>query len=126
MFARAVGYRGEIAIDPQTGAILRVMISGDLAGIVPLDRSEIMVSYGPVSIGGRTYICPLHSVSFMHSRNVDNWQLWDESFRTWGPWMSMLNDFSFSNYHLFRANVRMLSGYTPLSDSSQTGQPAPQ
>ncbi|HEV2279054.1 MAG TPA: VWA domain-containing protein [Acidobacteriaceae bacterium] len=126
MFARAVGYRGEIAIDPQTGAILRVMISGDLAGIVPLDRSEIVVSYGPVSIGGRTYICPLHSVSFMHSRNVDNWQLWDESFRTWGPWMSMLNDFSFSNYHLFRANVRMLSGYTPLSDSSPTGQPAPQ
>ena len=126
MFARAVGYRGEIAIDPQTGAILRVMISGDLAGIVPLDRSEIVVSYGPVSIGGRTYICPLHSVSFMHSRNVDHWQLWDESFRTWGPWMSMLNDFSFSNYHLFRANVRMLSGYTPLPDSSPTGQAAPQ
>lgn len=125
-FARAVGYHGEIAVDPQTGAILRVMISAELAGVVPLDQSEIVVAYGPVSIGGTTYICPLHSVSFMHSRNVDTWQLWDESFRTWGPWMSMLNDFSFSNYHLFRANVRMLNGYTPLPGSSPSAQPAPQ
>lgn len=126
MFARRVGYSGEIAIDPETGAILRVMISAEVAGIIPLDRSEIMVSYGLVSIGDRTYICPLRSVSFMHSRNVDTWQLWGEGFRTWGPWMSMLNEFTFSNYHIFRARIRMLNGYTPAPESSSSNRAAPE
>ncbi|HLJ79037.1 MAG TPA: hypothetical protein VKT75_16570, partial [Acidobacteriaceae bacterium] len=126
MFARRVGYDGEVALDPETGAILRLRISAELTGIVPLNRSEIVVSYGAVSIGDRTYICPVHSVSFMHSRNVDTWQLWDEGFRTWGPWMSMLNDFSFTGYHIFRAKVRMLNGYTSVPGSSPAAQAAPQ
>jgi hypothetical protein len=34
---------------------------------------------------------------------------WDEGFRTYGPYISMLNDISFSNYHVFRAQSHILT-----------------
>ena len=34
---------------------------------------------------------------------------WDERFRTYGPFSTMLNDMAFDNYHLFRAETRMLT-----------------
>jgi VWFA-related protein len=57
------GYHGEIAVDPATGAILRLAVAADLDSSSPLVRADIMVEYGPVEIGGKSYICPLKSVS---------------------------------------------------------------
>jgi VWFA-related protein len=114
-FSRMTGYHGEIAIDPATGALLRVTIQADLRGFVPLDRSDIMVSYGPVEIGGKTYICPLRSVSLMRSRSVNELAEWnrEEFYRAWGPFATKLNDFRFDEYHNFRATVRMLPATGP-------------
>ena len=39
-------------------------IEADLQGFVPLDRSDIMVEYGPVEIGGKTYICQYEACPF--------------------------------------------------------------
>lgn len=55
-FAKQTGYHGEIAIDPASGIILRLEIEADLQGFVPLDRSEIMIAFGPVEIGGKSYM----------------------------------------------------------------------
>ena len=62
-FEKRTSYHGEISIDPASGAILRLTIEADLYGFVPLDRSDIMVEYSPVEIGGKNYICPVRSVS---------------------------------------------------------------
>ena len=62
-FEQTVGYHGEIAIDPASGAILRLELVADLKSTTPLVRSDITVEYGPVEIGGKTYICPVRSVS---------------------------------------------------------------
>jgi VWFA-related protein len=109
-FSRMTGYHGEIAIDPGSGALRRVQVEADLAGFVPLDRADIMVTYGPVDIGGKTYICPQRSVSLMRSRSVNVLAEWrqEESYRAWGPFATKLNDFHFDDYHNFRATVRML------------------
>jgi VWFA-related protein len=111
-FARRTGYHGEIAIDPESGAILRLEVEADLQGFVPLDRSEIMIAYGPVEIGGKTYICPVRSVSIWRARSVPTLSEWDESFRTWGPYATMLNEISFDQYHMFRSESRILPGFS--------------
>lgn len=105
------GYHGEITIDPVTGAVLRLTIQANLNQGLPLVRSDILVDYGPIELGGKTYICPVRSLAVWRSRIVSTWALtdWDERFRTYGPFSTMLNDMAFDNYHLFRAETRMLT-----------------
>jgi hypothetical protein len=112
-YQRYAGYHIEIAIDPDNGAILRLSFQFDLKSTSPLTRSDIMIEYGPVEIGGKTYDCPLRSVSIMRSRSVGILSEWDESFRTYGPYATMLNDVSFDRYHMFRSESRILPGFTP-------------
>jgi hypothetical protein len=69
-FRDRVGYRGQIAIDPASGAVLRLELSFDLKSTTPLDRSSIMIEYGPVELGGKTYICPVRSISISRGRSV--------------------------------------------------------
>jgi VWFA-related protein len=118
-FRSRVGYHGEIAIDPATGAILRLELIFDLKSTTPLNRSEIMIEYGPVEIAGKTYICPVKSVSISRGRsvavlsetlNARARNQWRESFRTYGPYATMLNDITFDSFHLFHADSHMLTG----------------
>jgi hypothetical protein len=37
---------------------------------------------------------------------------WDQAFRIWGPYGTMLNDISFDDYHMFRSESHMLTGFT--------------
>jgi VWFA-related protein len=111
-FAKSTAYHGEIAIDPASGAVLRIEVQADLEGFVPLNRSAVMVTYAPVVIGGKTYICPVHSVSLWRARSVNTLREWDtQDFLTWGPYATKLNDFRYDAYRVFRGESRMLSGF---------------
>jgi VWFA-related protein len=112
-YQRYASYHIEVAIDPDSGAILRLSFQFDLKSTTPLTRSDIMIEYGPVEIGGQTYFCPLRSVSIVRSRSVRVLSDWDESFRSYGPYATMLNDISFDRYHMFRSESRILTGFTP-------------
>ena len=112
-YQRYAGYHIEVAIDPDSGAILRLTFQLDLKSTTPLTRSDIMIEYGPVEIGGKTYDCPLRSVSIMRSRSVSILSEWGESFRTYGPYATMLNDISFDRYHMFGSESRILPGFAP-------------
>lgn len=57
-------YHGSLAIDPVSGAILRLTLQADSKPDDPLTHVASVIEYGPVDIGGRTYICPLHSLAF--------------------------------------------------------------
>jgi hypothetical protein len=92
---------------------LRLQFQVDLKSTTPSSRSDIMVEYGPVEIGGKTYFCPLRSVSIVRGRSVRVLSEWDEAFRTWGPFATMLNDISFDQYHLFRSESHMLTDFKP-------------
>ncbi|MGC2477928.1 MAG: VWA domain-containing protein [Candidatus Sulfotelmatobacter sp.] len=115
-FEETVGYHGEIAIDPPSGAILRMELVADLKSTTPLVRSDIMIEYGPVQIGGKTYMCPVRSVSISRGRSVTTLTEWDESFRTYGPYATMLNDFAFEHYHVFRAKSHVLTSFNPSQE----------
>jgi hypothetical protein len=87
------GYQGEIAIDPDTGTILRLVLRGDMESMIQLLRADIVVEYGPVELGGKTHICPLRSVAFSQ-----------------GLVLGWLNDVVFNQYHLYHATARLLPG----------------
>lgn len=115
--ARRKGYEpfnGEFAIDPASGAILRLTLEADLEPRLPLDRSNIMVEYSPQLLGGRTYICPARSVSISRHRVIMDILEWSESYKIYAPFETRLNDVVFDKYHLFQPTVRMLPGFRPV------------
>lgn len=84
-------YHGVIAINPADGGIYRiVMLSEDPTR--PASTGGIAVEYGPTEIGGKTYLCPQKSVAMSR-----------------GPGLPVfVNDVSFTEYHLFRGETRIL------------------
>jgi hypothetical protein len=114
-YKRYPAYQVEIAIDAASGAILRVAVNADLEPKLPMLSSGIMVEYGPVAIGGKTYICPTRSVSLQRTRTVKLVKEWGESFGVYARFETILNDFSFGQYHIFRAQSRILPDDTPVS-----------
>lgn len=91
-------YHGEIAVDPTSGAIQRiVVVAGGDAG----DAAEtgIAVDYGPVEIAGKTYLCPVRSIAL--SRGWSN--------QGGAPELhTFLNDVAFTRYHVFRTEMRIV------------------
>lgn len=111
---------GEFAIDPATGAILRLQTQSDLPGFVPTNRADVMVSYGPVNIGDRIYVVPLRSVSIWRGRSVAPLLQWNVGFSTWGPYGTQRNVFTFDQYHMFRAKSRIQPGFEVVPDKEPT------
>ena len=64
-FEEPVGYHRQIEIDPTSGALLRLELIAEMKSTTPLDRSDIMIEYGAVEIGSKTYICPLRVSRFL-------------------------------------------------------------
>jgi VWFA-related protein len=121
VFQQFSGYHGEMAVDPANGAILRLTLQADLKPADKMVRSDILVEYGPVEIGGKTYICPVKSVSISDAPalgpNAFGFQryrggaLLEHDNQTAPVHLrTMLNDVVFEQYHLFHANARMLAG----------------
>ena len=110
----SAGSRGEIVIDPASGAIIRIQIENDLRGFVPTRRSDLVVGYGPVEINGKTYILPEYGVGIMRERSVVTLPQWNAEFATWGPYETRMNVFTFSQYHQFLGNARILPGFEPI------------
>ncbi len=110
-FQEMSGYHGEMAVDPATGIIARLTVEAELEAGDPISRAAIAVEYGPVALGGMTYICPSRSVSISVAKTIRNMQdPSGHSWRTMGPRQTLLNHVDFDQYHLFRAETRVLSG----------------
>jgi hypothetical protein len=103
----SAGSHGEFVVDPGTGAILRVQTESDLPGFVPTKRSDMMVSYGPMEIGGKTYVVAVRSVNILRSRSIATLLQWNVGFAAWGPYETQMNVFAFEQYHIFRRNARI-------------------
>jgi hypothetical protein len=105
------GYHGEIAIDPTSGAILRLEVQADLKPTLAVVKADIMVEYTPVDIGGKSYMCPVRAVYVSRGRTVRDMHQWQSNFTTVGPFVTKLNDVSFGEYHMFRGDSQMLPGF---------------
>ena len=144
VFKQLSGYHGEIAIDPAKGTILRLTVVAELGKADPILKADILVEYGPVEIGGATYICPLKSVSISLAHEQDVHAVRMQRFSATmveqnnqdipKPMQTLLDDVAFEQYHVFRAESTILAGETaetkraPTSsspaDTKGTGSPA--
>ena len=124
-----VGYAGQIAIDPATGAIQRIEINAELKPGELISSARIVVEYGLVDIGGITYTCPLHSVAFSRAHALSKEK--EEILQTAAhgarglgmgavavgttpdlAQQTLLNDVTFSDYHVFRSEAKILADDT--------------
>jgi hypothetical protein len=106
---------GEFAVNPDTGAIMRIVIHADLNEErdpkVPLIRSQVMVEYGPEDLGGKTYICPQRSVEISRGRAERELYEWGMVFSLYSYFETMINDVTFGGYHKFGSEARILPGF---------------
>lgn len=93
-------YHGEFAIDPHSGAILRLVLEADPDLGSTGQRADIMVEYGAVTIGGKGYTCPVRSVSVASGRSSTGLSA--------TLFVLRLDDVVFSDYHMFRSEMRIL------------------
>jgi hypothetical protein len=137
-FEAIPAYHGEIAIDPESGVVFRLVLKTDLQPALPMERADVLVEYGPVEIGGKTYICPAKSISITKAGALEfhgtlfyadkkgqpdapgNKPKHTESVSE--PRVTAINDVVFEDYHVFRAESRIL----PADGAEQDGNtPAP-
>jgi hypothetical protein len=105
-------YHGTLAIDPATGAILRLTLQADSKTGDPLSHVASVIEYGPAVIGDQTYICPLRSLTFSVMEHNACTHI--------GPVQPLyLNRTKFTNYH------RLGSTWRIVPDPPTAG-PAPQ
>jgi VWFA-related protein len=136
-FHETPAYHGSLAIDPATGAILRITLEAELSRDYPLLRAATVVEYGPVVIGDRSYICPVRSLAFsMEESEINRRAAGDDTMvgntRTAnGIWSSpasrpantpvlLVNETDFTHYHRLGTTVRILAD-TPQPTAPQAG-----
>jgi hypothetical protein len=124
------GYRGEIALDPQRGAILRMTVVAESKPGDPVTHVASVIEYGLVVLGNRRSICPLRSLTFMNEE-VNGCGHGNHKLQK--P-VIMINQTIFSNYHRFGSNATMIfdeagnshaSPEKPLEGPASGGEKSP-
>lgn len=68
-----VGYHGQLFVDRETNAILRVTMDADVPKDFPLQDSTHLLDYGTFNIAGQSFLLPLHAeVQLMASQEFVN------------------------------------------------------
>lgn len=104
-------YDGEMTIDPARGTVLRLSLKATgLKRPDPIVKANIVVEYGPVELGGRTYICPVKGIAL--SLASERRPLLGGREEDFPPLQTSLNDVVFEQYHLYRASSHVVPGYS--------------
>lgn len=106
------GYHGEIAIDPKSGQIARIVVIGDSRKGQPLSKASFAITYGPVEIGGERYILPIRGVSVTGFIITTHNLLFDAGAsigeqKDHFP-ITSLDDFTYSDYRGYKPRVRIV------------------
>jgi VWFA-related protein len=107
--AEVAAYHGEIAFDPANGAIFRITLEADMPPDEVVSRNGMMVEYGAVDIGGKSYICPLRGVSVLMAHTIQTPLGMTPPKGYKGPLKTFLNDAVFEQYRRFGSEVRILA-----------------
>ena len=114
-FRDTPSYFGEIAVDPKSGAILRMTLVADSKPGDPISHVASVIEYGPVVLGNRRSICPLRSLAFM----IEEANGCSHGNHKLQKPVAMINQTIFFNYHRFGSSATM------IFDEAQNGRTAP-
>lgn len=116
-YTAAPGYHGEIAIDPATGEVARIVVICDFAKGEPMSRASIELEYGRLRVGAKEYLLPVRGVSISGFSVAAHDLLFDQITNTLTVSLgerrdqfpvTSLDDFAFSNYRIFTPRVRIV------------------
>jgi hypothetical protein len=86
-------YKGSVWVDPSTARVLRIeMQARNIPSDFPMDTIESAVDYSYVSIGGKSFLLPIHAESLGCHRDAGG---------------CSHNIIDFRNYHEFRVDVKI-------------------
>jgi VWFA-related protein len=109
-FHQITGYHGELVVDPASGTILRLVLEADLKPTDPVVKADILVDYGAVEIGGKTYFCPVKVISIALAQTLQvNPRYKFALANQMQPLKNSLNDVALEEFHVFRAESRVLA-----------------
>lgn len=92
-------YGGSVWVDPSTARVLRIeMQARNIPSDFPMDTIESAVDYSYVSIGGTSFLLPVHAESLGCPRGASH---------------CSHNIIDFRNYHEFRVDVKIGNGQVP-------------
>jgi hypothetical protein len=114
-----------LTIDPETGAVLRLTMESapgwigepNLTPIQPVKATGMMLEYGPVQLGEKTFICPVRSVIALRNRVVRDIDFGGNRSAVYGPYETTMDDIAFSDYHKFGSESRILPGLEVMDGS---------
>jgi hypothetical protein len=110
VFDERASYHGEITFDPADGAILRITLQAEMPPKGLVSSAGIDIEYGPVEIGGKTYICPAKSVSVLLAHTTQPPVGMQARSNYHGTAKTFLNDVVFGQYRRFGSETRILTG----------------
>lgn len=119
-------YAGELAVDPKSGAILRMTLETESKPGDPVTHVASVVEYGPVVLGSRRSICPLRSLTFM----VEEVNGCAQRKKKLQKPLAMINQTIFSNYHRFGSSMTLIvdgsnNGHSSSPPSTEKTPAAP-
>jgi hypothetical protein len=108
VFNEKAGYHGDITFNPADGSILRVSLQAEMPSGDIVPHAGIVIEYSPIDIGGKNYICPVHSISLLESHSTKREGMVAKT-NYQGPVKTFLNDVAFTQYRRFGSETRILS-----------------
>ena len=141
-FHETPAYHGILAIDPATGAVLRITIEAALSPSDPLLKASTVIEYGPVTIGDRKFICPARSLAISQEpgalagcgrgtgttlNGVGDLTVWQSAVQHCDNTPVLLvNETRFTDYHRLGSTARILTDASAAgAPPTATGQSAP-
>ena len=101
-------YHGDIVFSPADGSIRLLTVEADVPAGALVSSAGIAVEYAATDIGGRSYICPVRSVSMLQAHTAQPGNATSGSNYK-GPAKTFLNDVRFSNYRRFGSETKVLT-----------------
>jgi hypothetical protein len=106
------GYYGEIAVNPTTGQVARIVVICDLAPGEALTGASIELEYGRVEMDGETYVLPVRGVSVSSLSIATHHYLFDSGVSIGEQSdhfpVSSLDDLTFSDYRIYKPKIRIV------------------
>ncbi len=115
-------YHGTLAIDPASGAILRLTLEAELDPDNAITRASTVVEYSRVVIGDQPFVCPVRSIAISSQQGPP--PAGEEVQRV--PIIS-INETTFAQYHRLGSSARLIaSGAVPDAAAPGSAESAPQ
>lgn len=100
-------YHGDIVFSPADGSIRLLTVEADVPADALVSGAGIAIEYAATDIGGRTYICPVRSVSLLQAHTDQSGAIVNSDHK--GPIKTFLNDVRFSHYRRFGSEAKILA-----------------